>query len=261
MKLCASSKPRLAVLLFSVSVISLACGSRKLEDMTGGGSGGSNGTGGHGTGGHGTGGSAGGTGGSDGGTETHGSGGTDGSAPSTDVAGDDATTSDSTRCPGASAQPALRPQAVACPATNLSSFLGPDAGSISCATTADCQAAAVDLPWLCYQGMCIVDQCLTDGDCTNGMACGCASDFGGNAMHTNRCVLTQCRVDADCGQDGACSPSHAGPCSSLTGYYCHSSADTCSANADCTCDPDRPACLYQPTLGHWACQARIICSG
>src|SRR5207342_512579 len=76
------------------------------------------------------------------------------------------------------------------------------------------------------------DQCMTDDDCAAGTACGCATQFRGNAIHTNTCVQAQCRVDSDCGPGGTCSPSESGYCSSLTGYFCHKPTDTCVTDAD-----------------------------
>lgn len=248
-------KWHLALVILGASVLGLGlgCGSRKAETTAA-----TTGTGGGGSGLGGNSGTGGGTGGHDVGD---GSAGADGATSSLDAgANDGAAPSDATRCPGASAQPARRPQSVACSATDVSLFNLPDAGAIACATNAEC-VAANGIGWTCHQGRCSLDQCLTDTDCASGMACGCAAEFHGNAFHTNACVSSQCRVDSDCGQGGACSPSYSGYCGSLTGYYCHSPADTCAANADCNCDPARPLCRYQATLGHWSCQAIIICNG
>ena len=50
----------------------------------------------------------------------------------------------------------------------------------------------------------------------------------------NTCVPAQCRVNSDCGKGGDLLPSGAGPCyGGVTGYYCHSAADTCTTDADC----------------------------
>ncbi|HET6151064.1 MAG TPA: hypothetical protein VFH68_26245 [Polyangia bacterium] len=106
----------------------------------------------------------------------------------------------------------------------------------------------------------LIDQCTTDQQCPAGEACGCAADFYGNVAHTNVCVTAQCRLDSDCGPGGVCSPSFTGHCGSLTGYYCHSAADECLGQSDC-CDRARPSCQYSPELGHWACQATIVCNG
>ena len=160
---------------------------------------------------------------------------------------------------GSPSLPGTRPEAPACSATP--SYL-PAGTDVSCTTLADCQAAGVAQGYFqaCRAGKCSIDACLTDSDCPTGQACGCANQFGGNAIHTNACVAARCRVDADCGRSvGICSPAKGG-CGSLTGYYCHSGADTCITDADC-CDPGTPSCQYQPTLGHFACQASVGCNG
>jgi hypothetical protein len=41
--------------------------------------------------------------------------------------------------------------------------------------------------------------------------------------------------------------------------FCHSPEDTCHSNDDCC--GSTSACLYQPELGHWACQAPEVCMG
>jgi Cys-rich repeat protein len=140
-----------------------------------------------------------------------------------------------------------------------------DAGTApACTTLAQCQdaGAPIDSYQACLGGRCSLDQCVTDSDCPTGQACGCADSFGGNAVHFNECVPTQCRTDSDCGTGFTCSPSNAGYCSSLTGFYCHSAADTCATSADC-CPGSEPfqECVYQPVLGHFACQAGVVCSG
>jgi hypothetical protein len=164
--------------------------------------------------------------------------------------------------PGSPSEPGDVPQPVTCSAT-VSPYL--DAGSVACTSLADCQdggGPAFGSFQGCLGGFCAFDQCLTDTDCPSGQACGCADQFGGNAVHYNRCIPAQCRQNSDCGAGGICSPSSGAYCSSLTGYYCHSAADTCTTNADC-CSGDFSAsqCLYSDTLGHFTCQALVVCSG
>jgi hypothetical protein len=101
---------------------------------------------------------------------------------------------------------------------------------------------------------------LADSDCPDGQACGCASQFGGNAIHTNLCISTGCRSNSDCGENGVCSESiSTGRCGGIAGYYCHAPEDECNTNADCC--TSLPLCGYQPALGHWACQAVTVCNG
>jgi hypothetical protein len=105
------------------------------------------------------------------------------------------------------------------------------------------------------------DQCLTDGDCPTGMACACSNELSGVGAPANTCLAAQCRVDADCGSHYACSPSGSGHCGSVTGLFCHSLRDTCTTNADCCSESSAGACVYQPALGFFACQAPIPCVG
>jgi hypothetical protein len=152
-------------------------------------------------------------------------------------------------------KPQGRPENNACPQSPLAKNY-PDAGSMACSQAADCTLRQ------CLHGKCSADECVIDSDCSTGSACGCAADYyGGNGVHGNPCVMAQCRVDVDCGPVGSgfCSPSFGERCGGLTGYFCHSSADTCNTDADCC--GSTPACRYQSTLGHWACQSIIACNG
>jgi len=164
------------------------------------------------------------------------------------------------QCVSTPSQPTPR---TACTATSVPVYY--DAGPpLACTSFADCQdaGAPIDTYQACLGGKCSIDQCLTDSDCPTGEACGCADSFGGNAYHFNECVPTQCRIDSDCGAGFTCSPSNAGYCSSLTGFYCHSAADTCATSADCCPGSNLYLqCVYQPALGHFACQAGAVCSG
>ena len=157
----------------------------------------------------------------------------------------------------AGTSPVGRATAPACPATT--SF---DAGSVACTTFADCQDAGSSSFQACLADRCSIDQCFTDSDCPTGQACGCATELRGNARHTNRCLPSGCRVDSDCANGEKCSASYDPYCGSLSGYYCHSPADTCTTDATC-CSPDTTVynCAYAPELGHFACQARQGCGG
>jgi hypothetical protein len=159
---------------------------------------------------------------------------------------------------GSPALPGSRPTAVACSVTP--NYL-PGSPEVSCTTLADCTDGGTTSPYTaCRGGKCALDQCLTDSDCPSGQACGCAGQFGGNAIHTNACVPAQCRVNSDCDRSvGICSPTK-GYCGNLLGYYCHTAEDSCITDADC-CDQSIPSCQYQPSLGHFACQAAIGCNG
>ena len=157
-------------------------------------------------------------------------------------------------CGGSHSLPAGRPKALACAATPPDT---PGASAPACSTDDDCGDGGEAS--FCLGSKCGLDQCLVDSDCPSGQACRCSDQQGGNIGHTNSCVPTGCRGDADCGTSGKCSPDTSGFCGSLTGYQCHSAADTCSSDADCCGDTLR--CGYQPELAHWACVAAIRCNG
>lgn len=134
-----------------------------------------------------------------------------------------------------------------------------EACATTCTTSADCAAAnAPGQPW-CRSGLCQYDECLTDGDCAAGEACACSSELAsGNARPPNLCVPATCRVNADC-PSGVCAASRGGRCNGLQSYECQTANDTCHSNQDCCGDTTN--CSYQPTLGHWACQASVVCNG
>lgn len=150
-------------------------------------------------------------------------------------------------------KPDGRPKSVACKTSPLA-MNWTDAGAQSCQKTSDCTHGA------CKDGFCGPDECVVDTDCPTGFTCACAADYyGGNALHGNHCIASKCRTDADCGPNEACSASYGGYCGSPTGFFCHSAADTCNSSMDCC--PAASFCGYQPTLGHWACQHVMVCTG
>lgn len=97
--------------------------------------------------------------------------------------------------------------------------------------------------------------CMSDGDCASGSTCSCdGTAFGWSHQSLgNVCLPSNCRTDADC-PSGYCSPSDgfdSGPFYGIAGYYCHTCADTCVNDSDCTSPGGY--CAYQSTVGHWAC--------
>lgn len=101
------------------------------------------------------------------------------------------------------------------------------------------------------------DNCMQDSDCASGGVCSCAGNTFAPQLHpsANTCVASNCRVDSDCGPGGYCSPTVSAGCGSfygVQGYDCHTPADSCINDADCT-----PAsggyCAFAPEVGHWAC--------
>jgi hypothetical protein len=138
----------------------------------------------------------------------------------------------------------------------------PDGGAMSCSTDTDCQGTSFPS---CRAGTCQFDACVTSDDCASGTTCGCSDMFNGNAAyHPNQCLPSNCRVDADCGGGGYCSPtvsSSCGPFYGVTGFYCHTSADTCENDSDCPATSPAGYCAYDPSVGHWACGSGFCGAG
>ena len=105
---------------------------------------------------------------------------------------------------------------------------------------------------------CSYDSCAHDTDCPTGQLCVCHGSpytAGGNT-----CTGGACRVDGDCGAGGYCSPTRGGGCGGLTGYFCHSSADSCVDDADCPSDGGGPQiCAYSATSKRWECTLQMLC--
>ncbi len=101
---------------------------------------------------------------------------------------------------------------------------------------------------------CTYDACFSDGDCPAGDLCVCSGSFSGNT-----CVKGSCRVDADCGPGGFCSPvfpvcSRSGP---ITDYACHTPADKCFSDSDCSASPSQPVCAFDSAARVWSCKDTI----
>ena len=98
---------------------------------------------------------------------------------------------------------------------------------------------------------CSYDECHVDADCAAGSACDCRADASSNAP--NRCLGGDCVLDSDCGAGGYCSPSVAFDQVNypVVGTYCHTAADTCVNDEDCT--PASARCAFDPSTAHWAC--------
>lgn len=176
-------------------------------------------------------------------------------------------------CGGGTSTPAKQPGfpvqhrdvANACPEPRPASITdagapGADAGMLqgNCRTDADCtqgmSGRCMPPTGNAAGDYCTYDACVVDGDCASGKACVC--DPRGN-----RCGDSSCRTDADCNGRG-CSPSTTGGCggASVSGYYCHTTADECIDDKDCS-DANASVCQYDPQLSHWACAQLVICAG
>jgi hypothetical protein len=173
--------------------------------------------------------------------------------------------------PGADAPPAHAPSqhrstATTCtpvplpPEPNLDagSLLGPSA-RFDCHVHTDCTAmprgrcilVPTNPPYDPGGTRCVYDQCTTDMQCGPG-PCQCGDV-------ANSCLAGNCHVDSDCGNGGYCSP-EIDPCQGFTlGYYCHTPADTCIDDTDCTNTPPigRGSCQFDGDAGSWQCDPAL----
>jgi hypothetical protein len=108
---------------------------------------------------------------------------------------------------------------------------------------------------------CTYDTCTSDANCPSGTLCACRNPSR-NDQGANVCLPSNCRVDADCGPGGYCSPSFDPGCgaySGVTGWFCHTAADTCTNDSDCTGQDfgftEGNYCGFFPQVGHWQCAA------
>jgi len=159
--------------------------------------------------------------------------------------------------------PGHRLVALRCAVTNPA----PGDGNLPCAKDDDCLAdGGPTLARFCRGGTCNADQCLADEDCPAGTACGCSSQVVGLGPQGNTCWPSSCRSDADCAETRLCSPTRGGLCESLSGYQCHTSADTCHVDGDCPASSGAiydfgSKCDYAPEVGHWECIVVTHCGG
>ena len=113
---------------------------------------------------------------------------------------------------------------------------------------------------------CSYDTCVVDSDCKTGELCDCRSPWHYGDKGPARCLPGNCRTDADCGTDGYCSPSMDFGCGAylgVTGWFCHTPADSCTNDSDCkNLDGGwgTPFCCYRPEVGRWACSTSM-CAG
>jgi hypothetical protein len=107
--------------------------------------------------------------------------------------------------------------------------------------------------------LCTYDTCRGDTDCPTGDLCAChGSPYTGHDGNT--CIAGNCRVDSDCGSGGYCSPSHGTTgCGGLSGYYCHTAADTCLDDTDCTGASGDDVCAWSANDVHWECEPQELC--
>lgn len=98
---------------------------------------------------------------------------------------------------------------------------------------------------------CSYDECFGDEDCPAGAVCDCA---GGRDNH--RCLPGECTTDDDCAEGLWCSPSTSLECPvGVVGFYCHTAADECVADGDCS-DPSE-FCAFDGARRAWVCTAQL----
>ncbi len=135
----------------------------------------------------------------------------------------------------------------------------------ACHSDADCSDAGANGRCIVPNGpptcFCTSDACTGDAQCKAGQACAChGSAYTGGAGNT--CTPGNCRIDADCSSGSYCSPSAApNTCGGLSGFYCHTSKDQCTDDADCTNSSPGTMCIYSPGDGFWSCQTSGLCAG
>jgi hypothetical protein len=94
--------------------------------------------------------------------------------------------------------------------------------------------------------------------------------LGALALFTGHCGGSSRSADGALGDAGLCEGNGAGEycspsrgyCSSIEGFYCTTSKDTCvDPTTDCACGGPQPtACVYVPQVSHWLCGS-AICAG
>lgn len=111
---------------------------------------------------------------------------------------------------------------------------------------------------------CNYDGCFADGECGKGSVCACE---GGFRSDNNVCLAEGCQVDADCGAGSWCSPTlgSCGHYSKAESYQCHTAADECTDDTDCTENGSGPFggqayCAFDRVIGHWKC-SNSECAG
>jgi hypothetical protein len=135
-------------------------------------------------------------------------------------------------------------------------------GTLTCHSDAECTTGTngrcIESGGGAITCLCTYDTCTHDTDCPTGDLCAChGSAFTGGAGNT--CKPGNCRVDSDCGPGGYCSPSHGTTgCGGLTGYYCHTTADTCVDDTDCS-GSGADVCAWSMSATHWECQQQQLC--
>jgi len=143
---------------------------------------------------------------------------------------------------------------------------GPDGGANGCAADSDCASGTNGRCFspngplaACSPTSCSYDQCASDSDCATRVPCECRAS--GLDSEANLCVTGgNCAVDSDCGTHGYCSPGALTNFCSTPIYFCHTAADSCVDDTDCSrSGAGYPqSCNYDPMLGHFACSDACV---
>jgi hypothetical protein len=200
--------------------------------------------------------------GSSGGTGGSASTGTTGSGGSTSTAG--STSATSTGSAMAKVPQNHRAMASPCTAARTPANAGNAQGS--CQMDADCTKGMNGrcVAFLGQASHCSYDDCAVDKDCGSASVCDCRNLANFDA---NTCFHGTCVVDADCA-GSYCSPSAVGigpDCSTgialgSFGFFCHTPADECVDDTDCSSMADDKACIFEVDKMHWACH-QLACTG
>jgi hypothetical protein len=111
--------------------------------------------------------------------------------------------------------------------------------NLECTKHADCTAGTNGkcingIGMAYYNYFCVYDECATDADCDSGKICYCTPDTSAWCLR-----IGDCQTDADCGNQpySFCSPSMSSDCGGhrpIDGFHCHTAADTCFDDSDCS---------------------------
>lgn len=155
------------------------------------------------------------------------------------------------------------------PQCSVERAAGPLLGSLpfrgECGQDSDCTAGTNGRCLMSFPGgpYCSYDDCFSDTDCSNKLACVCRDSA--SSFDANTCMPSGgCLVDTDCGPNGFCSPSLVAKLDCMCpsnvggtydndrcghGYFCHTQKDSCVNDSDC----NGTTCAYDMVDNRWSC--------
>jgi hypothetical protein len=155
-----------------------------------------------------------------------------------------------------------RPTALECSHSRGAGDFDPTLAFAACHSDAECisgtNGRCLSSKGGAQTNTCSYDSCFTDAEC-GGSTKVCTCRESGSAA--NRCAGGNCTIDADCGAGGYCSPSVDPDKTNygLTGWWCHTAADSCADDTDCTSATNTNAkCTFDPKTAHWACSSTLF---